>query len=132
MTETRPHLEPGPDHPITVEPAHRHVTVRAGDVLVAETDRALELREAAYPPVLYVPEADVRPGMLRPSDQHTYCPYKGEASYYDLVPAEGRELAGAVWYYPTPFPAVGEIAGHVAFYADRVSVMAHDAPAGGR
>ena len=122
MTAARPHLEPGPDHPITVEPATEHVTVRAGSEVVAESDRALELREASYPPVYYVPVDDVRPGVLRPSDEHTYCPYKGEASYYDLVADGGAELAGAVWYYPTPYPAVAPIAGHVAFYPDRVTI----------
>lgn len=122
MPDNRLHLEPGPDHPITVEPAAEHVTVRVGPVVVAETDRALQLHEASYPPVYYVPVDDVRPGVLRPNDARTYCPYKGEASYYDLVPADGRELAGAVWYYPTPYPAVAAIAGYVAFYPDRVTV----------
>lgn len=127
MTEARPHLEPGPDHPITIEPATVRVTVRAGETVVAETDQALELREASYPPVFYVPERDVRPGVLQPSDQHTYCPYKGEASYYDLVAADGGRLAGAVWYYPNPYPAVGPIAGHVAFYPDRVTISVEPA-----
>ena len=129
MTESRQHLEPGPDHPITVEPAAGRVTVRVGEVLVAETDRALELREASCPPVCYVPLDDVRDELLRPSEAHTYCPYKGEASYYDLAPPGGQALPGAVWYYPTPYPAVGEIAGHVAFYPDRVTVSA-DPPSG--
>ena len=124
MTDDRLHLEPGPDHPITVEPAAEHVTVRVGSAVVAETDRALTLREASYPPVYYVPLDDVRPGTLRPNDAHTYCPYKGEASYFDLVPDGGSELTGAVWSYPTPYPTVGAIAGYVAFYPDRVTVEA--------
>lgn len=74
MTEDRRHLEPGPDHPITVEPAADRVTVRVGEVLVAETDRALELREGSHPPVRYVPLEDVRDELLRPSELHTYCP----------------------------------------------------------
>lgn len=123
MSAHRLHLEPGPDHPITVEPAARHVSVWVGSVVVAETDRALELREASYPPVYYVPVDDVRPGLLQPNDSHTYCPYKGEASYYDLVPSEGPALPGAVWYYPAPYPAVAAIAGHIAFYPDRVAVI---------
>src|SRR5579875_2483678 len=99
MSESRPHLEPGPDHPITVEPHQGRVTVSVGSTVVAESDRALELRESTYPAVLYVPVDDVRPGALEPSDTHTYCPYKGEASYYDL--RVGDEVqAGAVWYYP--------------------------------
>lgn len=119
----RPRLEPGPDHPITVEPSPDRVTVRLGDLVVAHTERALELREASYPVVFYIPLDDVETEALRPSAQHTYCPYKGEASYYDLV-AAGHELPGAVWYYPEPYPSVSAIAGHVAFYPDKVTITA--------
>jgi uncharacterized protein (DUF427 family) len=124
MTETRTQLEPGPDHPITVEPFSSHVIVRSGSTLIAETDRALELREAAYPPVLYIPLEDVDPRHVRPNDLHTWCPYKGEASYYDIVEsdADGTDLNAAVWYYANPFDPVGGIKGHVAFYADRVAI----------
>ena len=122
MTDARPHLEPGPDHPITVTPFAPKVTVNLGTQLVAATNRALELQEASYPPVYYIPVEDVTDGMLKDSGQHTYCPYKGEASYYDLVPADGDPLPGAVWYYPEPYPAVAPIAGHVAFYPHKVEI----------
>ena len=127
-------LEPGPDHPITIEPHKGHVTVRRGAAVIAETDRALALQEASYPVVLYVPLADVNQGLLGASDQHTYCPYKGEASYFDIVAGESGigdgetgdgatgDGAGAVWYYPEPYRAVGAIRDHVAFYADRVAI----------
>jgi uncharacterized protein (DUF427 family) len=132
MTETRIQKEPGPDHPITVEPLASHVVVHSGSTVVAETDRALELREASYPSVLYIPLEDVDPTHVRPNDLHTWCPYKGEASYYDIVETEasshgdvdGPDLTAAVWYYPDPFPAVAGIQGHVAFYADRVAITA--------
>lgn len=124
MTDARPHLEPGPDHPITVEPYAGRVTVRAGSATVAETTRALELREADYPPVLYVPLDDVDRSVLRESPEHTYCPYKGEASYYDVVVDGAPGLDGAVWHYPAPYPAVAAIRDHVAFYPDRVAVTA--------
>jgi uncharacterized protein (DUF427 family) len=122
MTENRPHLTPGPDHPITLEPSPLHVVVSSGSDVIAETDRALEMHEAAYPPVFYVPLDDVRQNLLRRSDHHTYCPYKGEASYYDVIDENGTDLSAAVWYYDDPYPAVAEIEGHVAFYADRVTV----------
>jgi len=114
-------LEPSPQHPITVEPASTRVTVKAGDTPVADTTAALALREASYPTVYYIPLADVRPEVLQASDTTTYCPYKGEASYYSIATAQG-ELADAVWTYVTPYPAVASIAGHVAFYANRVEV----------
>jgi uncharacterized protein (DUF427 family) len=127
MSDSRPVLEPGPDHPITVGPHEGHVTVRRGSAVIAETDLALELREASYPVVLYVPLADVDRGLLGASDHHTYCPYKGEASYFDIVASGGEtdadgDGAGAVWYYPEPYDAVAAIRDHVAFYADRVAI----------
>ncbi|WP_405578624.1 DUF427 domain-containing protein [Streptomyces sp. NBC_01190] len=112
---------PGPDHPITVEPTAGRVVVRAGDRLIADTTRALTLREADYPPVQYIPLDDIAAGVLRPTDSQTYCPYKGDASYYALS-AEDGEIADAVWTYEKPYQAVGEIAGHVAFYPQHVRV----------
>jgi uncharacterized protein (DUF427 family) len=124
MTDARPHKTPGPEHPITLERSSSHVIVRSGSVVVAETDRALEMREASYPPVLYIPLDDVDQRHLRGSEQHTWCPYKGEASYYDIVDGSGNDLDAVVWYYDDPFPAVADIKGHVAFYTDRVTVIA--------
>jgi uncharacterized protein (DUF427 family) len=120
MTDVRPQLIPGPDHPIALERSASRVVVRSGSLVIAETDRALEMQEASYAPVFYIPLDDVDRDLLRPSDHHTYCPYKGEASYYDIVDGDGTDLTAAVWYYGEPFPAVAEIKGHVAFYADRV------------
>jgi uncharacterized protein (DUF427 family) len=124
MTDARPHKTPGPDHPITLERSTARVTVRRGSQVIAETSRALEMREASYPVVLYIPIDDVDHDLLRPGDDHTWCPYKGEASYYDIVDGEGTDLNASVWYYDHPFPAVADIKGHVAFYADRVAITA--------
>lgn len=122
MTESRTHLQPGPDHPITLERSSSHVVVQRGPVVIAETSRALEMHEAAYPAVLYIPLEDVEPSLLRHSDHHTWCPYKGEASYYDIIDGGGTDLAAVAWYYGDPFPAVADIEGHVAFYTDRVTI----------
>ena len=120
-TATRRPKVPGPDHPITVRPTGRRVVVRAGATVVADTTAALTLQESTYPAVQYVPLAEVDPALLQPSGTHTYCPYKGEASYYSLLLPQG-ELTDAVWTYPTPHAPVAEIAGHVAFYPDRVDI----------
>jgi uncharacterized protein (DUF427 family) len=122
MTDDRTHLLPGPDHPIALEPSTSHVVVQTGSVVIAETSRALEMREASYPAVLYIPIDDVDQRLVRPSQLHTWCPYKGEASYYDIVDNNGSDLTDSIWYYDDPFPAVADIRGHVAFYADRVTV----------
>ena len=77
--------------------------------------------------MLYIPIEDVDQRQLRRSEHHTWCPYKGEASYYDIVAArdgDGTDLTAAVWYYDDPFPAVADIKGHVAFYTDRLTVSA--------
>jgi uncharacterized protein (DUF427 family) len=114
---------PGLDHPITVEPAHERVVVRAGGRVIADSTRALLLREAKYRPVYYVPLADVDPAVLHPSESHTYCPYKGQASYYDVVVGD-QAITDAIWTYEQPYDAVAEIAGHVAFYPHLVDVSA--------
>jgi len=119
-------LVPGPDHPITIEPTDARVTVRAGGRVIADTARAMTLQEAAYPPVQYISLADVDPGVLEPSDHTSYCPYKGDASYYSLKVGEEVSPA-AVWTYVRPHDAATAIAGHVAFYPDRVdAIEVHD------
>lgn len=118
---TKPVLTPGPDHPITVEPAPDRVRVRFGDRQIVDTDRALVLAEAGYPPVLYIPVEDVDADVLEPSSHETYCPYKGDASYYTLRDGD-RVVEDAVWTYPEARPAVGEIAGHLAFYPKHVEI----------
>ena len=120
MTE-RTVLQPTADHPITVTPTDGHVVVRVQGRVVAETDSALTLQESTYPAVQYVPLADVVSSVLVSSDTTTYCPYKGEASYYGVT-AAGDTVDDVVWTYDQPYPAVAEIAGHVAFYADKADV----------
>jgi uncharacterized protein (DUF427 family) len=121
MTE-RPVLEPTDAHPITVSPTGSHIVVRVRNEIVAESDRALTLQESTYPAVYYIPLADVVQSRLRPSDTETYCPYKGEASYFDVVTAAGDTVADAIWTYRRPYPAVAPIADHVAFYPDKADV----------
>jgi uncharacterized protein (DUF427 family) len=122
MTDTRPRLTPGPDHPITLEPSAARVVVRSGGTVIADTGRAIVLREASYPPVFYIPPEDVDQARLQASDHHTYCPYKGEASYYDIVGSEAADLSNVIWYYPEPYQPVAEISGYLAFYPDRVAI----------
>lgn len=120
--DTREPREPSADHPITVEPTGRRVTVSVNGEIVAQTVAALTLQESTYPAVYYIPLADVTADVLRRSDTTTYCPYKGDANYYDVT-AAGQTVADAIWTYERPYPAVAAIAGHVAFYADRADVV---------
>jgi uncharacterized protein (DUF427 family) len=126
MATRQPRI-PGADHPITIERTGLRVVARVGTHVVADTTRALTLREAGYPPVQYIPLDDVDQTMLAPSDTRTYCPYKGHASYYSITLPDGQDteggLADAVWTYLQPYDSVAPIANHVAFYANRVEVV---------
>jgi uncharacterized protein (DUF427 family) len=114
---------PGPDHPISIERNPARVVVSVAGKVVADSRNALTLREAAYPPVQYIPPEDVDFSQLERTDHVTYCPYKGDCNYYS-VPAGGKKSVNAVWSYEKPFPAVGHIRGHVAFYSERVDEIA--------
>ena len=110
---------PGPDHPITIEPASKRVVVRSGDKVIADTVHALFLREAKYPAVQYIPRNEVDMSALVRSETTSYCPYKGEASYFS-IPSGGGRSVDAVWSYEAPHDAVAEIKDYLAFYPDRV------------
>lgn len=112
---------PGPDHPITITQNPRRVRVTAGDIVIAETSKALTLNEAKYPAVQYVPREDANMALLERTDRVTHCPYKGDANYYS-VKADGKTLDNAIWTYETPYPAMTEISGHLAFYPDKVKI----------
>lgn len=123
--QTKPVKIPGPDHPITITPSSRHVVVKTAGQVIADTRAALTLQEASYPPVLYIPQADVDMSQLAHSEHTTYCPYKGDCSYYD-IPSAGAQGRNAVWTYVRPHAAVSEIAGYLAFYPDRVGIAISD------
>jgi uncharacterized protein (DUF427 family) len=109
---------PSPDHPIAVTPTAGRVIVKAAGRVVAETRNALTLQEASYPPVQYIPRADADMAQLTRTAHTTYCPYKGDASYYSLPHAEN-----AVWSYEAPHPAMVEIKDRLAFYPNRVDAI---------
>jgi uncharacterized protein (DUF427 family) len=110
---------PGPDHPITIEPNAKRVRVVFNGWVVADTMRALTLREASYPPVQYIPREDADMGLYVRTAHATHCPYKGDAAYFSLS-VDGRVAENAVWTYEAPFAAMAAITGHLAFYPSRV------------
>jgi uncharacterized protein (DUF427 family) len=115
----KPIKEPGPEHPISIEANPARIVVSVAGRVIADTRNALTLREADYPPIQYIPRKDVDLSQLKRTDHNTYCPYKGDCNYYS-VPVGGKKSVNAVWTYEKPYPAVGQIKGHVAFYPDRV------------
>jgi uncharacterized protein (DUF427 family) len=119
---TRQPKVPGPDHPITLSANPARVLVRVAGTLIADTREALTLREASYPPVQYIPRKDVDMKLLQRTDNATYCPYKGDCSYYS-IPSGGERSVNAVWTYENPYNAVAQIKDYVAFYPNRVDAI---------
>jgi uncharacterized protein (DUF427 family) len=118
----KPIKVPGPDHPISIEPHSSRVVVSVAGRVVADTREALTLCEAHYPAVHYIPRKDVDMTVMVRSDRTTYCPYKGDASYFS-IPAGGERSIDAVWSYEMPYTAVAGIKDYLAFYSDRVDAI---------
>lgn len=106
---------------ITIIAIAEPVTVMAGGLTLGESHEALELKEGSYPPVTYIPRADIDMARLERSGKTTTCPWKGRANYYSIRGEDGL-LENAVWTYEEPIPDVAPIAGHLAFYPDKVSI----------
>ena len=110
---------PGPDHPITLAANPKRVRVLFNGRIVADTVRALTLREASYPPVQYIPREDADLALFSRTAHKSHCPYKGDAAYFNLN-VDGRVSQNAVWTYEAPYPAMAEIKEYLAFYPSRV------------
>jgi uncharacterized protein (DUF427 family) len=121
-TTPKPIKIPGPNHPITIERNPTRIVVSVASRIIADTRDALTLREAHYPAVQYIPRKDVYMALIERTDHATYCPYKGECSYYS-IPLGDERSTDAVWSYEAPYAAVAAIEGHLAFYPDRVDAI---------
>jgi uncharacterized protein (DUF427 family) len=121
MTDKRARV-PGPDHPITIERNPARVVLVVAGRIVADTCDAVTLREASYAAVQYVPRKDVDMSALERSVHATFCPYKGDCAYYNIL-IDGRRSVNAAWTYEAPFPAVAKMRGHLAFYPERVDAI---------
>lgn len=127
MPNPAPGFVSKPDHRVDLLPEKRRVKVLFSGVTIADSGAALRVEETGHDPVYYVPEKDVRLDLMRPTEHHTRCPYKGEASYWTIeVPAEAssiRRSENAVWAYPSPYDEVSRLAGYYAFYPNLVDSM---------
>ena len=119
---SRPIKIPDRNHPITITPARERITVTVAGRRIADTREALTLKEAAYPPVHYIPRKDVYMSELERTSHTTYCPYTGECAYYS-IPSGGERSVNAIWTYEAPYAAVSEIKEYLAFYPDRVDAI---------
>jgi len=117
-----PGYKQNPEHRIALTREAKRVRVLAAGQTIAESSDAIILREATYPLVYYFPRRDVRMDALVRTDHHTYCPYKGEASYFSIS-AGGRTIENAVWSYEHPYDEVVEIREFLAFYPRKVDLI---------
>ena len=124
MPNPAPGFATRPDYRVDLVAESRRVKVVFGGVTIADSTAALRCEETGHGPVHYLPRRDVRLDLLHPTEHHTRCPYKGEASYWTIeVPAENgavRRSENAVWAYSTPYDEVPGLAGLYAFYTSRV------------
>ncbi len=125
MPNPAPGFVSRPDHRVDLLAESRRVKVVFGGVTIADSGAALRVEETGHGPVYYVPGKDVRLDLMRPTEQHTRCPFKGEASYWTIeLPADAgsaRRSENAVWAYPSPYDEVSRLAGYYAFYPNRVN-----------
>jgi len=122
MAGSGPGFKNHPEHRVATAPARQRVQVRYNGEIIADTIDAVRLDEASYPPVYYVPRRDVKMDRLMKTSHHTYCPFKGEASYFTIAGA-GRTVENAVWSYEEPYDEVEVIRERLAFYPDRVDAI---------
>jgi len=114
-----------PGYRIAIEPYPRRVKVVFDGIAIADSDRAVELRETRHAPVVYFPKADVRMDLLELAAYRTHCPFKGDATYWTLAVGD-RRVENAVWAYEEPLAEAARLAGHVAFYRGRVDAWLED------
>lgn len=119
MPNPAPGFQRKPEHRVAFSPAGKHITATLGGVVVAESDSALLCEESNHEPVYYIPMTDCRVDQLIPTSKKTYCPYKGEASYWTLSVGDAS-ARDAAWSYDTPYDEALPIKGHVAFYTGKL------------
>ena len=113
-------------HAIVIESNPNTVKVKFNSVLIAQSQKALILREGRLPPVLYLPREDVDMNRLQRTNHSTHCPFKGDAAYY-TIEAEGEKAENAVWTYESPISGVAEIKDRLGFYGEKVEVIEEEA-----
>jgi len=106
----------------TFEPHSRRVRAEFSGAIIADSTRTVVVRETRLPAVFYFPRQDVRMDLLQPSANRSYCPFRGNASYWS-VDVNGRREENIVWSYEDPLPEADRIRGYMAFYAERLDAL---------
>lgn len=102
-----------------MEPSSEHIVVVHRGRTIVDTTRAYRILETSHPPAYYFPPEDVDTSVLERVPGHTWCEFKGQASYGDLV-LDGERIPRLFWWYEKPTPAYAEIAGYLALYPGKV------------
>lgn len=125
MLNPAPGFRTHPDHTIEFAPAGKQIRVSFRGKTIAQTSDAIVLYETGYSPVFYIPMADIEKSLLTPGSRHSRCPFKGEASYRGIA-VGAEEVDNAMWFYDDPYDEVIQIAGHAAFYPEKVVIDIDD------
>jgi uncharacterized protein (DUF427 family) len=124
MANPAPGYVKKPEHRVDLLPESRRVRVTFAGQTVADTTHAVRCEETGHEAVHYVPEKDVRLDLMRPTEHHTYCPFKGDCSYWTIELDGGKARAeNAVWSYRAPYDEATGLSGHDAFYKSRVDAI---------
>ena len=124
MANPAPGYQNKPEHRVDLLPETRRVRVTFAGQIVADTTTAVRCEETGHEPVHYIPEQDMRLELMRPTDHKTYCPFKGDCSYWTLEVDGGKQRSeNAVWGYRAPYDEAKGLAGHYAFYPNRVDAI---------
>lgn len=110
-----------PDYRVDTEPNPQRIRARIGETLIADSEHTLIVRETNLEPVVYFPRADVELELAEKTDHQSFCPFKGEASYWSFR-SDGSVEENVAWSYEDPFDEVAPLGGYIAFYPGRVEI----------
>ncbi|MBV9827100.1 MAG: DUF427 domain-containing protein [Alphaproteobacteria bacterium] len=123
MTNSAPGYAKKPEHRVDLLPESKHIRVTFGGTVIADTKAAIRCEETGHGPVYYLPEKDVRMELLHATDHKTYCPFKGDCSYWTIDVGGNKQAENAVWGYRAPYDEALGLTGHYAFYPNRVDAI---------
>jgi uncharacterized protein (DUF427 family) len=119
MANPAPGWATKPEHRVDLHPDSRHVRVSFAGTVIADSTSSLRCEETGHGPVHYIPAKDMRLDLLKKTEHTSYCPFKGTASYW-TIDAGGKSAENAIWGYENPYDETARLAGHYAFYGNRI------------